>query len=335
MMNLMKGLALLLACFAIVLFALVMDAQAETCSTSSEMDAATKAALQRTAEQDFTYVAQGNSQALAQNSIPEIASNVQGLEGVLQQHKANLAGATSSSRNVYLLDTGGTAPLERAEFFCGVFNAGDKTGFTLQNLPGGKYGLVILNVQNSKVPYFFSFLLRQDGQTWKIAGLFPHNRQIAGHDAQWYWGKAREFKAKGELHNAWFYYLAARELAAPLPFMGTSKLDSFYDEVQQSQPSDLPEKTPVPVTGANGKTYQITSLFVVPDEKGQGLDLVMKYQTPDISDSGKTFLENKEAMKALLNKYPEFREIAGNLVARAVAPSGQDFGSELPIKDIK
>ena len=334
-MNLMKSFLRLFACFVVILFGMLLDARAETCATSTEMDGATKSALQSAAQQDFTLISQGNSRMLAQNSIAEIASNVSGLENVLQQHKANLAGASSSVRNGYLFDTGGTASLDRAEFFCGVFNSVNKVGFTLQNLPGGKYGLVILDVQNSKVPYFFSFLLRQEGPAWKVAGLFPRNRQIAGHDAQWYWQRARDYKAKGEMHNAWFYYLAARELAAPLPFMGTSKLDSFYDEVQQSQPNDLPEQKPVSIAGANGKIYQVTSLFVIPDDKGQGLDLVMKYQTPDISDSGKTFLENKEAMKALITKYPEFREIFGNLVARAVAPSGQDFGSMLPIKDIK
>ena len=63
---------------------------------------------------------------------------------------------------------------------------------------------MILDIQNSKVPYFFSFLLRQEGPAWKVAGIFPRNRQIAGHDAPWYWGKAREFKAKGEQHNAWY-----------------------------------------------------------------------------------------------------------------------------------
>lgn len=40
-------------------------------------------------------------------------------------------------------------------------------------------------------------------------------------------------------------------------------------------------------------------------------------------------------MKALLAKYPELKEPFTNLVARAVAPSGQDFGSALPIKDVK
>src|SRR5436309_2253955 len=80
----------------------------------------------------------------------------------------------------------------------------------------------------------------------------------------------------------------------------------------------------------SGKVYQVTNLFVVPDDQTKGLDLVVKYKTNDISDTGKTFIENKEVMKALLAKYPEFREPFGNLVARAVAPSGRDFGSMLP-----
>jgi hypothetical protein len=192
-----------------------------------------------------------------------------------------------------------------------------------------------MDVQNSRVPYFYSFLLKQDASAWKVAALFPRARQIAGRDAQWYWQQARDYKAKGQNHNAWFHYLVARELAAPLPFIGTTKLDSFNDEVQAAAPPDLPEQNPLSLRGANGKTYTVTSLFVVPDEKNKTLDLVLKYQNPNISDSAQTFAENREAMKALLAKYPEFREPFANLVARAVAPNGQDFGSMLPIKDLR
>src|SRR5437868_2370591 len=106
-----------------------------------------------------------------------------------------------------------------------------------------------------------------------------------------------------------------------------------------TRPASLCRTCPAESMGWSSSTCKIPKFHTFSPfscaKREQGLDLVMKYQTPDISDSGKTFLENKEAMKALLNKYPEFREIAGNLVARAVAPSGQDFGSELPIKDIK
>lgn len=309
--------------------------QAESCSTSTEMDAATKEALRTTATQDYQLVAGGNAAALLPASTPDVAGNQAALQQLLDEHKANLAGSTATPRNTFLLDaTGGQPVLERAEFFCGVFNSPIKSGFTMQNLPAGKYGLVILDVQNSKVPYFYSILLKQDGAAWKIAGLFPKARQIAGHDAPWYWQQARDFKAKGQPHNAYFYYLAARELASPLTFMGTTKLDSFYDEVSKNVPPDVPETQPVTIAG-NGKQYQVTSLFVIPNDKNNGLDLVMKYNAvTDISDTGKTFLENKEAMRALINKYPEFKEPYGNLVARAVAPNGQDYGSAMPIKDL-
>ena len=323
-----------LACSAILLW-FTSTALAESCSTSAEMDAATKASLQQAARTYFQYVTQNNAQGILTNAIPDIASNAAGVQGLLQDHQANLTGASAAPRNTYLLETGGTAPLERAEFFCGVFNSPAKVGFTLTQLPVGKYGLVIMDVTGSKVPYFYSFLLKQDGVNWKIAGLFPRSRQVIGHDAPWYWQQARDYKAKGQRFNAWFYYLVAKELAAPLPFMSTVKLDGFYDEIQVALPPDFPGEKPLPLSAFNGKTYQVTQLFVVPNEKDRNLDLVLKYQTNDISNTGQTFLENKEVMKALLAKYPELKEPFTNLVARAVAPSGQDFGSMLPIKDVK
>jgi hypothetical protein len=329
----MNKLMRTLACSVVLLTA--SFAAAETCSTSAEMDAATKSSLQQAASTYFQYVTHSNVPSITANAIPDIAANAAGVQGLVQDHLANLQGATATPRNTYVLDAGGTAPLERAEFFCGVFNSPAKVGFTLTQLPPGKYGLVVMDVTGSKIPYFYSFLLKQDGAQWKIAGLFPRPRVVLGHDAPWYWQQARDFKAKGQRFNAWFYYLVAKELAAPLPFMSTAKLDGFYDEVQSSVPPDFPGEKPMPLAAFNGKTYQVTQLFLVPNEKDRNLDLVVKYSTPDISNTGTTFMENKEVMKALLAKYPELKEPFTNLVARAVAPSGQDFGSMLPIKDVK
>jgi len=308
---------------------------AESCSTAAEMDAATKQALQSAARSYFQYVSQGNVQGITMSAIADIAANAQGVQGLLQEHQANLSGASATPRNTYLFEAGGTATLERAEFFCGVFNSPAKVGFTLNGLPPGKYGLVIMDVTGSKVPYFYSFLLKQEGTMWKVAGLFPRSRQVLGKNAQYYWQQARDFKARGQRFNAWFHYLVAKELAAPLPFMSTVALDSFYDEIQSSMPPDFPAERPMNLPAFNGKTYQVTQLFLVPNEKDRNLDLVVKYSTPDISNPGQTFLENKEVMKALVTKYPELKEPFTNLVARAVAPNGQDFGSMLPIKDVK
>jgi hypothetical protein len=84
---------------------------------------------------------------------------------------------------------------------------------------------------------------------------------------------------------------------------------------------------------APGKTYQVTTLF--PAAVGDALDVVVKYQTSDLSDTAKAFQDNTAVIKALVTRYPELREAFGGVVARAVAPSGQDYGTLLAMKDVK
>jgi hypothetical protein len=40
-------------------------------------------------------------------------------------------------------------------------------------------------------------------------------------------------------------------------------------------------------------------------------------------------------IKALVAKYPELRAAFAGVVARAVEPSGRDYGTLLPMKDVK
>jgi hypothetical protein len=68
---------------------------------------------------------------------------------------------------------------------------------------------------------------------------------------------------------------------------------------------------------------------------GNDLDLIVKYEVPDISNSTQTFQDNMAVIKALVTKYPELREAFAGVVARAVEPSGRDYGSLLAMKDIK
>ena len=314
---------------------------AETCQTAPEIDAATRTSIQNAAVQAYILIAKSDTQSLASKAVAEIANNTAALDSLLQGHKKDLAGSSAVPRNTYLLETGGTETLVKAEFFCGVFNSPGRLGFTLSNLAAGRYALVVMEVQTARSPYFYSLLLSQKGSEWRIAGIFPHAREIGRHDSAWYWQRARDFKTKGQARNAWFYYLAAKELAAPVPFMSTLKLDSFYDEVLLAMPADLPEQKQWVLESiskdaqGNARQFMVTNLFAVPGDKGEGLDLVFKYHADDISDTNQTFLDNKEAMKALLAAYPEFREGFANLVARAVTPGGQDLGSMLPMKDVK
>src|SRR5207302_721897 len=82
-----------------------------------------------------------------------------------------------------------------------------------------------------------------------------------------------------------------------------------------------------------GKTYKLTQLF--PLAVGKDLDLVVKYQSADVSNTAQTFQDNAAVMKGLVTKYPELRDAFAGIVARAVEPSGRDYGSLLAMKDIK
>jgi len=84
---------------------------------------------------------------------------------------------------------------------------------------------------------------------------------------------------------------------------------------------------------AGARTYKLTSMFPLP--VGNDLDLIVKYEVPDISNSTQTFQDNMAVIKALVTKYPELREAFAGVVARAVEPSGRDYGSLLAMKDIK
>jgi hypothetical protein len=111
--------------------------------------------------------------------------------------------------------------------------------------------------------------------------------------------------------------------------MATATTDKLYDEMQAVKPADLP---PLDLA-AGGKTFKVTDLFPVPI--GRDFDLVVKYQSADVSDTGKTFQDNLAVMRSLLAKYPESRDGFAGIVVRAVEPSGKDYGSMLPMKDIK
>lgn len=306
---------------------------AQTCLTTSDMDEATRSALVTTAQRFDDMAARGDAASLRQNAIPSLAANFSGIENAVHDNQANLAGTHASPRPPFMLKAEGTAPLERAEFLCGVFGSQGQTRdsavFVIPNLPPGNYAITILDVASPQGAYTVSFVLQQQGNDWKLGGFYAKPAQIAGHDGTWFADRAREFKAKGQIRDAWFYYSEARELLVPVPFMATAITDKLYDEMQTVKPPDLPPMDLV----AGTKIYKITDLFPIP--VARDFDLLVKYQTADVSDTGRAFQENAVVMKALVAKYPEFREAFAGIVVRAVEPSGRDYGSMLAMKDIK
>jgi hypothetical protein len=310
---------------------------AQTCFTASDMDEPTRTALVSTAKRYFDMAARGDSASLRQNSIPSVASDFSGIETVIKDNQANLSGASATPRSPFLLKVEGTTPMAHAEFLCGVFGkvgqTADSAVFEIPNLAPGSYGIVTLDVPTPKQTYAVSFVLQQDGKDWKVGGFYVKETKIAGHDGNWFAEHARAFKAKGQNHDAWLYYLEARDLLVPVSFMYTQVTDRLGDEAETVKPADLPGDGKTIDLAAGSKTYHLTAMF--PVVVGQDLDLVVKYQSPDVSNTTQTFQDNTAVMKALVAKYPELRDAFNGIVARAVEPSGRDYGSLLPMKDIK
>jgi len=310
---------------------------AQTCSSGNEMETPTRSAIENAVNQYFQMARQSNVAGLQNASTPDFTD----IGNLVTENKDAFSG-TPTLQSLYLLDnteqssggafTGAPSPSGRTEFYCGIFNSPDRVGFVFPSLPKGDYSVVLQDVKSDKGTYSVAWILRQFGNQWKIAGLIPKNTEVSGHDGNWFIQQARAYKGKGQLHNAWFYYLMGDQLLRPLGAMSTPQLDKFYDEFQSIRPADLPTNGPVPLAAA-GKTYNVTTMFPTP--VGNDVDLVVKYQSSDVSDVSKAYQDNMSVIKAIVNKYPELRDAFGGIVARAVAPSGQDYGTLLAMKDVK
>jgi hypothetical protein len=324
-------LALVLLCFCASL------GFAQTCMTSDDLDAATRSAIQNAATKYFGLAQKGDSATLQQNAIPSLASSFGGIQAAVQDHEAEFAGATATPRPPVELKAEGTAPLARAEFLCGVFGSNGQTPnssiYMIPNLPPGNYAVDTLDVNGSKGQFTASFVLQQMGTDWKLAGYYVKSAGVAGHNAQWFQTQAMSFKNKGQNHNAWFYLLEARDLSVPVDFMNTMATDKLYSDAESVKPSDIPMNGQAVDMTLGGKPYKVSSMF--PLAVGNDLDLVVRYEVPDISNTTLVFQENIAVIKGVVAKYPELRDAFQGVVARAVAPSGQDYGTLLPMNEIK
>ena len=310
---------------------------AQTCQSASDIDPAVRTVLETAAKRFFDLAARGDAATLQQNSIAPVAANFSGIEAAVKDNQAAFGGAHASVRPPFVLTAEGTAPLEHAEFLCGVFGKSGQTAdsavFMLHNLPPGKYGVAIVDARGGHDPRTLTMILQQVGADWKLAGFYARPVLVNGHDAAWFIQRARDFKAKGQARNAWLYYHEALALSSPVDIMSTQATDKLYDEMQAVQPSDLPVNGSTVDVSAGAKTYRVTEVF--PLAVGNDLDVVVKYQSSDVSNTAQTYQENMVVTKAVVAKYPEFREAFAGVIVRAVEPSGRDYGSLLAMKDIK
>jgi len=322
--RMLKFLSVKLLLVGSLLAGAAVPAWSQGCQTREEIAPDVRSAIESAAQKAFDEASRGDANALRADSIPSLQSNFGAIAGAVNDNKAALTGAKPQLRSSFLLDTGPT-PSPDGQFYCGVFGArgmgANGAEFDIPNLPAGKYGIAIQDILGSKGPYVLTTIF-QDMSGWKVAGFRVHAVSAIGHDGFWYLERAREYKTKGQSHNAWFYYLTSWELIAPVPFMNTVMLSKVTQESNSVQPKDVPVGgTPVAFS-ANGKTYNITEIS--PLYTGNTYDLNIKYSVPSTADFNGTQADARGLATALVAQYPELKEAFTNVWAHAVDPNGAE-----------
>jgi hypothetical protein len=329
-------LSALCIAFAVLTFS-PLSARAQSCQTASDLEEAARTAITVVGQRFYSMVATGDVATLRRNANSNLVSDFSVIETTVKDHQQDLAGAPGTVKSVFLLEAEGAAPVPHAEFYCGVFNKNGQTSgssvFYLDNLPPGNYAVVLFDATSAKGRTMLSFILQQAGTDWKLGGLYIKPAQVAGHDSDWFLTRAREYKTRGQMHNAWLFYEPVMSLISPLNFMSTLAIDKLYDESRSVKPADLPADGKTVDLPTGTATYKLTAMF--PEFVGNDLDVIVKYQAADISNTNQAYQSNIAVIKAVVAKYPEIRNAFAGVEARAADSSGRDYGTLLAMKDVK
>src|SRR5215813_1864196 len=234
------------------LLAASIPSWSQTCQGRDEIPEQIRSAIESAAQQTYDQASRGDVNSLKTNSIPMLQSNFNGIAAAIADNKDAFGGAKPQLRTDFLLDNAANSD---GNFYCGVYGGkGGSSGnaqFSLPGLDAGKkYAVVIQDFMGNKGPYIFTTIFEDLGG-WKIAGLQIRPGAAAGHDGLWYLNQARDYKTKGQPHNAWFYYATSWELLAPIPAMNTDLLGHIQEESNGILPRDVPiEGKPVAFNAA-------------------------------------------------------------------------------------
>jgi hypothetical protein len=323
---------LILKVFGAAMVLATIPAWAQGCQTREDIPAETKASIENSAKQVFDKALAGDVNSLRGSAIPSLQSNFGGIAGAISDNKAAFAGARPELRTSFLLDTGPT-PGEDGRYYCGVFGAGglgaNSAEFDLPGLPAGKYAIVIQDFIGNKGPYSLTVIF-QDMSGWKLAGFYVRPESAVGHDGIWYLERAREYKSKGQAHNAWFYYVTSWDLLAPVTFMDSKLLSKITQESTGIQPKDVPAGGNAVDYAANGKSYKITDMSVLPNDKT--LDLAIKYSVASTADFNGTQAEARGLANAYVAQYPELKDSFNNVWVHAIDGHGGDVVGLINLK---
>lgn len=310
-------------------------ARSVTCVTESQMTAAQRDPIVQAARGLGANIQAGNVNGVRQSTIAPVAAQFDSIAGSIQSLSPQIQGAALTINAVYALKASDLkSTQEETQFFCSLPGSSLIITMTIPQLPPGDYALIVMHASGVEHPEQISLLLQNDppgGSGWKLAGFFTRPMTAGGHDGVWYWTAARNFAKKNQEWNAYFYYQTAAFLLRPVDFLSSPNLEKLQKEAQAVRPAELPGANPM-LLKAGAQTFSITSMRT--DTFSGSLDLVINYETKDVSNPVATHGEIVELMKAMLARYPELRQAFHGLWVYAHAGNQNPYAIELPMSQI-
>lgn len=328
-----RNSSLVLGISGILLLLSPVPAIAVSCTMQGKMTDDQRNALLDSSRKIALAVQSGDSAAVKAMTIPSVAANFGGIANSIEALAPKIKGASITVDDLYALDASDLTAPQSVEFFCSSTTSPSlQEEVSIPDLPPGKYGLALVHATGVEHPQQMGLLLSHSA-SWQLAGFFFKPMLFNGHDSVWYWTRARQFAQKKQEWNAHFYYQLAVNLASPVSFLITPNFQKLRSEQEAVKASGLPTRqSPLVLTSGNQK-FSVTDVH--PDDALGSLDLVVNYDTADVSDPAATRTRNLAVMKALLALHPGLRDGFHGLWVFANAPGQQPFGIEQPMSEIQ
>jgi hypothetical protein len=306
-------------------------ARATSCTPEPQLGSLDRDALSAVITKVANAVMAQDESTLQAALLPQEASQWDGIRATVEQAAPLLKGGHFQLRNLYLLDASEQTATADTQFFCS--NAAGTLTVTLNmnDLPPGRYAVVLADAVGAPQAGQVGLILAWDGAAvaWKLAGLTIRPGVFDGHDGVWYWVRGRSL-AKADPWSAWYSYDAARYLLLPVDFLSSPNLEKLRQEQALIMPSP---QSAFPLSLPDGdRTWKIEAVGF--DPSLHEADLGVVYQSVGVTDPAALRTEATAVLSAFLKTQPGIRATFHGLWAYAEKDGKRTPVMELPMEKI-
>jgi hypothetical protein len=305
--------------------------RAASCTPEPELGSLDRDALSAIVTRVANAITAQDESTLQAVLLPQEASQWDGIRATVEQAAPLLKGGHFQLRNLYLLDASEQTANQDTQFFCSNAAGSLTVTVNMNDLPPGRYAVVLADAAGAPLAGQIGLVLAWDGAAvaWKLAGLTIRPGVFDGHDGVWYWVRGRSL-AKADPWSAWYSYDAARYLLLPVDFLSSPNLEKLRQEQALIMPSP---QNAFPLSLPDGdRTWKIEAVGF--DPTLHEADLGVVYQSTGVTDPAALRTEATTVLSAFLKTQPGIRANFHGLWAYAEKDGKRTPVMELPMKEI-